>query len=338
MGPNGIVQIQQWVSGFAATQIVLCCDSLGVFEALRNGPLSLPDLSAALNLPADSLERLLIAGCALQMLLRKGDSFSLTPLSQTHLLPGGQQYAGGMFHHIKHHLYPLWNHLEEAIREDRPQWARLPGKNDDPFASMYQDPAALRGFMEAMFSQTLVATRELLEHFSFEPFRHIMDVGGAAGGFLIPVLQRYPQLRGTIFDLAAVQPVAQEKIAAARLEGRIQFVAGDFFRDPLPHGADLIVLGHILHDWSREDGTRLLQAVRTALPSGGAVFVNEHFLDDTRDGPFFPAFLNLNMLVATHGKERTAADYEAWLQQAGFQRTQSWRGDSPRGYVLGWKA
>jgi O-methyltransferase involved in polyketide biosynthesis len=165
-----------------------------------------------------------------------------------------------------------------------------------------------------------------------------VDVGGAAGGFLIPVLQRYSGLRGTIFDLAAVQPVAQEKIAAAHLDGRMQFVAGDFFHDPLPRDADLIVLGHILHDWNREDGTRLLQAIFEALPSGGAVLVHEHFLDDTRDGPFFPAFLNLNMLVAAHGEERTAAEYEAWLQEAGFQRTQSWRGNAPRGYVLGWKA
>ena len=70
---------------------------------------------------------------------------------------------------------------------------------------------------------------------------------------------------------------------------------------------------------------------------GRAVFVHEHFLDDTRDGPFFPAFLNLNMLVAAHGKERTAAEYEAWLQEAGFARTQSWKGNSPRGFVLGFK-
>lgn len=337
MEPNGIMQIQQWVSGFAATQIVLCCDSLGVFEALREGPRDIAGLASALKLPADSLERLLIAGAALQLLQRTGDTFALTPLAQMHLLRGGQQYAGGMFHHIKHHLYPLWNHLDEAVREDKPQWTKLPGMQENAFASMYQDPAALRGFMEAMFGQTYAATQEILGAFSFEPFRHIMDVGGAAGGFLIPVLQRYAQMRGTIFDLAAVEPVAQEKLQAAGLEGRLRFVCGDFFRDALPRDADMIALGHILHDWNREDGTRLLQKIYEALPSGGAVFVHEHFLDDTRDGPFFPAFLNLNMLVAAHGKERTAAEYEAWLQETGFARTQSWKGNSPRGFVLGFK-
>lgn len=333
-----MMQIQQWASGFAATQILLCCDSLGVFEALRNGPRDLADLSGSLKLPAGSLERLLIAAAALQLLRRAGGTFALTPLSQTHLLHDGQQYAGGMFHHIQHHLYPLWNHLADAIREDRPQWTKLPGMQENPFASMYQNPEELRGFMEAMFSQTFAATQEILTNFSFEPFRHVMDVGGAAGGFLIPVLQRYPHLRGTIFDLAAVQPVAQEKIAAAQLNERLRFAPGDFFRDPLPRDADLIALGHILHDWNRDDGTRLLTAIFEALPAGGAVFVHEFFLDDTLDGPFFPAFLNLNMLVATTGKERTAAEYETWLQEVGFRKTQSWKGNSPRGYVLGFKA
>ena len=337
MEQNGLRQIQQWLTGFAATQILLCSDELGVFEALRAGPQEIDGLAAALHLPAESLERLLTAAAAMGMLQRNGTTFSLTPLARTHLLRGGQ-YAGGMFHHIKHHLYPLWHHLDDAIREQKPQWTKLPGMKDDPFSSMYQDPEALRGFMEAMYGMTCAATQELLESgFSFDRYRHVMDVGGAAGGFLIPVLQRHPHLRGTIFDLAAVQPIAEENFQKARLDGRLRFTAGDFFRDPLPQDADLIALGHILHDWNRADGTALLKKVYETLPSGGAVLVHEFFLDDTRDGPFFPAFLSLNMLVATHGKELTAREYEEWLQEVGFRRTETWRGSSARGYALGWK-
>lgn len=187
-----MMQIQQWLSGFTVSQILLCCDSLGVFEALRNGPRDLAGLARSLQLPAGPLERLLIAASAMKLLQRESNTFSLTPLAQTHLLRGEKQDAGGMFHHVKHHLYPLWNHLDEAIREGRPQWTKLPGMKDDAFDSMYQDPEALRGFMEAMFSQTFAATQEMLEVFSFEPFRHIVDVGGAATTVLSRRGQAFP--------------------------------------------------------------------------------------------------------------------------------------------------
>lgn len=338
MEPNGIQKIQQWLGGYAATQILLCSDELGVFEALRENGRDLADLASRLQLPEPSLERLLIAASALGLLLREGDTFSLTPLAQAHLLRG-PGYAGGMFHHVKHHLYPLWHHLDDAIRENRAQWSKLPGGDARPFESMYRDPRSLAGFMEAMFSHTSAGTRALLEQngFDFGRFRHVLDLGGASGGFLIPVLQQFPALQATIFDLPPVEPIARANAERFGLADRLGFLAGDFFRDPLPTGADLIVLGHILHDWNRQDGTLLLRKIVEALPSGGAIFVNEFFLNESKDGPVMPACLNLTMLVATQGEEHTPSEYEQWLREAGFARTETWQDALARGYVVGWK-
>ena len=125
-----------------------------------------------------------------------------------------------------------------------------------------------------------------------------------------------------MLDLAAVVPVAQGYIAEAKLQDRVDAVAGDFFRDPLPP-SDLYGMGRILHDWSDEKVSIQLKKVRDALPAGGALLICEKILNPLKDGPTSAMLQSLNMLVCTEGRERSAAEYEALCEAAGFSRFES---------------
>src|SRR5262249_10248047 len=135
----------------------------------------------------------------------------------------------------------------------------------------------------------------------------------------IAVHSKYPDIKCTIFDLPPVCELAERHIKKLGLEESIRVVSGDMFNEPLPPGADIITLGHILHDWDDERCVAILKKCYDALPSGGVVLVSEKFLNEEKTGPLRAALLSLSMLVTTiGGRERTASEYSHLFTAAGF--------------------
>ncbi len=129
----------------------------------------------------------------------------------------------------------------------------------------------------------------------------------------------HPHLRGEGFDLSAVRPFFEEYIASFRVQDRVRFRAGDFFKDPLP-SADVLVMGMILHDWSLDLKQALLKKAYEALPDGGALIVYEHLIDDDRRKNLAGLLMSLIMLLETQeGFDYTGADCCIWMREAGFK-------------------
>jgi acetylserotonin N-methyltransferase len=150
---------------------------------------------------------------------------------------------------------------------------------------------------------------------------------------VIAACKRYPHLHGTVFDLPDAAQLAAEMIHQYAMQDRIAVVSGDFFHDVLPT-ADLYCLGRILHDWSEAKIRLLLQRAFEHLPSGGALLVGEKMLDEDKCGPDWAQMQNLNMLTCTEGKERTLAEYEELLCEAGFVDVVGCRTQSPLDAIL----
>lgn len=164
-----------------------------------------------------------------------------------------------------------------------------------------------------------------------------MVAGGASGAFFAAVLPKNPAVRGTIFDLPPVEEPARDCMKRFGLAERVDFVGGDFFKDELPADADMVVLGYILHDWDTDRGTELLKKVYASLKPGGAVFLAEGLFNEEKTAPAAVGFMDLNMMVATTGSERTGGEYEQWLQKVGFTRTSHARCQGPKSFVVGYK-
>ena len=130
-------------------------------------------------------------------------------------------------------------------------------------------------------------------------------------------------LAGQGFDLPAVQPYFEAYVRQHGLSGRISFQAGDFFADPLP-SADVLVMGHVLHDWDLTQKKALIEKAYAALPRGGALIVYETIIDDDRRQNLFGLLMSLNMLIETPGgADYAAAECAEWMRQAGFKTTRS---------------
>jgi len=163
-----------------------------------------------------------------------------------------------------------------------------------------------------------------------------MDVAGGPGGQSIAIGVRHPHLRGIITDLEPVCVVARENIAASRLNDRFAAVAADLIAGPYPAGADVILLGHILHDWSDEVCDRILRNCAAALPAGGTLLISESVLHEDFSGSTLTHAKDLLMLLANEpgARERSEGEYRELLDAAGFEVTNLLRLDAPRDLLV----
>jgi len=163
------------------------------------------------------------------------------------------------------------------------------------------------------------AASELVRVYDFSAVRTVVDVGGAHGVLLTAVLRANPAARGILFDLPHVVRDAPALIQQRGLADRIRINAGNFF-ESVPAGADAYVLSHIIHDWHPEQCLIILGHCRRAIHSGGRLLLVEMVLPDSV-APHPCKMLDMVMLTATGGEERTASQYRALLDQAGFEMT-----------------
>src|SRR6185503_15987282 len=205
------------------------------------------------------------------------DTYANTPESDRFLDRGKPSYIGGMLEMANARLYPFWGHLTEALHTGTPQNEAREGGSF--FDELYADPARLRQFLQAMTGLSAGASMAIADRFPFERYETVLDVGCAEGGLLVTLARTHPHLRGTGFDLPVARGPFEAYVRSFGLAERLAFAGGDFFADPLPR-ADVVTLGHILHDWNLAEKRRLLAQAYDALPAGGAVIVFESIIDD----------------------------------------------------------
>jgi O-methyltransferase len=153
----------------------------------------------------------------------------------------------------------------------------------------------------------------------------------------VQIAKANAHLSGIGFDLDRVGPVFASYVAEHGLEDRVRFVGGDFFTHNIPR-ADVVLMGHVLHDWSLEEKQTLIRKAHDALPAGGALVVYEAIIDDERRQNAFGLLLSLNMLIETPaGFDYTGADCRAWMKAAGFRDTRVEHLVGPDSMVVGIK-
>jgi hypothetical protein len=312
--------ILQFGLAFWGSKVLLTAIELNVFTELAAAPLTQSELTARLGLHPRAARDFFDALVAAGFLERDGNTYGNAPAAGLYLDRNKPGYVGGLLEMCNHRLYPFWGHLTEALRSGRPQNEARDG-SAPLFETLYADPARLREFLRAMTAISHGANLAIARQFPWREYRTFADVGTAQGDLAVQIALHNPHLVGVGFDLPKAQPVFDDYLAENGLEGRLQFHAGDFFRDPLP-AADVILMGHILHDWGLEAKKELIRKAYAAIPKGGALIVYDSIIDDDRRHNLFGLLMSLNMLIETpEGFDYTGADCQAWMKDAGFART-----------------
>jgi SAM-dependent methyltransferase len=179
----------------------------------------------------------------------------------------------------------------------------------------------LREFAKAMTGISAGVAHALATGFPWDRHQMAIDIGCAEGCIPVQVALAHEHLTGGGFDLPELEPIFGDFVVNAGLGNRLRFFPGDFFANQLP-SADVLIMGHILHDWNMDEKRALLEKAHAVLPDGGALIVYEAIIDDERRANAFGLLMSLNMLIETpEGFDYTAADCQRWMREAGFNET-----------------
>ncbi len=307
-------------TGFWAFKTLAAAHEMGLFALLdQTGPLTVAEVAVHFGIDERPAQMLLTGCCSLGLLAgADGGRFGNSPLAGTYLVPGRQYYFGGWVRMLDRRLYDGWGRLGEAIRGNRPTtWD--PDRQRDLYDSVAPD--LLATFWEAMHALSSSTASHLARALDLSKRASVLDVGGGSGAYAIELCRAYPHLRVTVLELEHVCPIVTNNVRAAGLSDRITCTPGDFMRpDGVPGGHDTILLSMVLHGRDEATDRALLAKCHAALPPGGMLVISEWIIDDDRAGPRSAALMSLNMLIETKaGRNRTAAEYSAWLTDAGFR-------------------
>jgi len=332
LAPDKILQLGL---AFWGSKTLLSAVELGLFSFLAKGPKDAKALAKKFDLHPRSALDFLDALVALGQLQRKGGKYSNTPESNLFLDRAKPSYVGGILEMANARLYPFWGSLTEALHSGKPQNEAKTGGNF--FAKLYADPKILKMFLKSMTGLSMGAAVAIANKFPWKNYKTFVDIGTAQGGLAVQVALAHPHLTGGGYDLPVVAPICKEYFKSFKLQNRLQFYPGSFLTDPLPK-ADVLVMGHILHDWNMEEKKMLIAKAYDALPKGGALVVFEAIIDDNRSQNAFGLLMSLNMLIETPGGfDYTGADCRTWMADAGFKETRVEPLVGPESMVIGVK-
>jgi hypothetical protein len=331
--PDHILQVGL---GFWASKVLLSAVEMELFTELARHPEGGEAVRDRLGLHPRSYRDFLDALVALGLLERRDGIYCNTPSTDLFLDKRKPSYLGGLLEMANHRLYGFWGHLTEALRTGQLQNEARSGETPF-FEALYADPARLKEFLTAMSGLSHGANLAIAKQFPWREYRTFADIGTAQGDLAAQIALANPHLTGIGFDLPEVAPVFEEFVEQNGLQGRLQFVAGDFFSDDLPP-ADVFILGHVLHDWNLDEKRMLIGKAHAALPEGGALIVYEAIIDDDRSENAFGLLMSLNMLIETPGGfDYTAADCMGWMTDTGFTGTRAEHLVGPDSMVIGLK-
>jgi acetylserotonin N-methyltransferase len=303
------------IEAFRRSKTMFAAVALGVFDRLSEGSKPAYQLAAAGDV--DAMERLLDACVSLGLLRRNCDFYSNTEIAATYLSRSSPSTLAGYIGYSNQVLYPMWAHLEDAVREGTHRWKQTFDLDGAIFSHFYKTDADRRDFLLGMHGNGRLSSPAVVAAFDLSRYRRLVDLGGASGHLALAAVERYPGLRAAVLDLPQAIAFAREIVDGSSVE----LIEGDFFVDPLPE-ADLYAVGQILHDWTEEKIHALLARIYAALPSGGALLIAERLLDEDLAGPAPAHMQSLNMMICTEGRERSFSQYAGLLQQAGFSESE----------------
>lgn len=322
---NPMLALIEMASGLWVSRALWAAAHLKIADAVGDEATPVAAIASATGTREPELRRLMDALVSVGVFCAAGDGHyaqgemslflkSDHPLSQRAFVDtifGGEHYAG-------------WGAIDRSLTDGGSAFEHVYGTR--VFDWYGRHPAEAQRFSGAMAATTMLIETMLLAAWTPPPFTRAVDVGGSRGPLLAGLLAREPQARGVLFDLPEIADAVRGDIG----DPRIDVVGGDFF-EGVPEG-DLYLLKLILHDWTDEESAAILANVRKAIRPGGRIAIIEAILPESIEA--HPGYLmDVNMMVMTGGRERSAADFAALLERTGFALESVTATPTPMGVV-----
>ena len=304
-----LATIQRLQHAFWESRVLLSAVELDIFSALADGADTAATAAIHVRAAPRAIARLLDALVVLGILSRDGDRYVLDAAAADLLVPGGNDYQGGLRHAAN--LWNAWSTLTDAVRA---------GTSVKPRREGAARAAHTENFIAAMQSIGTHRAAMIVGTIDLTGVRRVLDVGGASGAYAMEFVRQGDGLRSAVFDLPGVLPLTRRYLQEAGMADKVDAVPGDYLVDGFGEGWDLIFLSNIIHINDPAENADLIARAAAALAPRGRVVIQDFVPEDDRTGPRFPVLFALNMLVNTRGGDTyTLPEIRAWTDAAGLE-------------------
>lgn len=311
--------LRQMVSGHMTSRAVFAGVDLGFFDALSSDVQHYTEIARQVRCDDGATLRLLRAlaslGLAQQVepalfrdtysgnVFRRDASPSLRHIA---LLSGSER------------SWRAWDRLGPSIRSGEPARTR-DGAMELPYWQRVPEDAGVHEAAAAEMSALVAAA--LVRAYDFERHDTIVDIGGGDGVLLCAMLEAVPLAEGTLFDSGPALAAGRARLKEADLLFRSEVLAGDFFQG-VPGGRDLYVLKNVLRDWDEQSCLTILSRIRSAMHPSSRLMIVEPVLPElvmARPEHQQVTLMDLDLLVAHGGRERTAREFQDLLSRCSMR-------------------
>ncbi|MEV5595092.1 methyltransferase [Streptomyces sp. NPDC052496] len=318
-------------NGLRMAHLLYVVAELGVADQLADGPLPVDEIAKRVDAHPGALYRGLRAIAGQGVFTEVAPStFALNPMAETLR----SDVPGSLRDHFRYEGLPALQQayaaLGHSIRTGQSAFEHVHGT--DLFSYLTARPELGEVFNSAMGEIVRHLQSVAVEAYDLSGIRQIVDIGGGHGYLVARILQRYPEMRGVVFDLPEVAPGAVKVLTEAGVVDRAETAAGDYLA-AVPAGADAYVISHVVHQLSDAEATTVLKNIREVMDPAGRVVILDPVIPEG-DVPHPGKFLDIVMMALTTGRERTEAEFAALFRAAGLRHVETVALSAPSSVIV----
>lgn len=319
-----IGRMRGFIYGNWQTCITYAFAELDIAEFLKGGSKSLEALSADVKIEPGTLFRFLRCCAQLRFVEISPETKEITLTGFGRYLlrdhPFSQRDAAllnGVFYR-----YEPWGKIIEVLKAGSGEGFSETHRSGS-LDFLKDKPELLEVFQRAMTNLSVTENEHIAKAYDFGRFRHIIDVGGGKGSFIMAVLSANQAMSGTIFDLE--ETLETGKLPEGVMGERISLKAGDFFQS-LPSDGDVYTMKNVLHNWPEEKVRMIMKNMYLAIRSSDdplqkRVLVIEHLMNDDPGAESITPWMDMNFFILVGGQDRTLKEYSELFNDCGFSIT-----------------
>ncbi|MFP4369194.1 MAG: methyltransferase [Bacteroidota bacterium] len=309
---DSVSAILQIATAYQKSKVLLTATELNIFTIINNDEKTSEEVAKEINADHKSLDRLLNALCALNLLEKDSDRFSNTKGTSRFLVEGRPEFLGDLMHISN--LWDSWEMLAPAVKKgEPPEYKSIDEKDDD----------WVKSFVDSMHWHATLQAPDIVNMIDLDDCNKMLDLGCGSALYAMNFARKKPSMDIYAFDYPNVIKQTRTHLERNELQDKVQTIEGNFFIDDIGNNYDLIFISSIIQMYSIWDNIKLMQKCYDSLNSNGKVVIQDQIIDDDRTAPLNAALLSINMLVNTKGGDAyTKTDVWIMLKEAWFSKVE----------------
>ena len=316
--PSPQMSLIEIAEGYRVSKALQAVAELGIADLLKESPKTCEELAQATSTHAPSLYRLLRA-MASKGIFREDNQgcFENTPLSEVLCADAPKSVRDSVIYIPHDGSMRAWMRFMDVLKTGKPSFKDATGLTSWEYRQ--EHPEMGKHFNKHMTFFSSYLAQMFLDNYDFSAFKSIVDIGGGQGSLLASILKVYPLIHGVLLEIPSVAEQAKDYLMELGLSSRSEIIVGNAF-EAIPSGYDAYIMKYVLHNWSDEEAYQILQKCREAFPDHGKLIIFETVMILGNE-PDSNKWIDLHMMVALGGRERTAEEFEELLSRANFKMT-----------------